>query len=56
MASLERRVAIDAARAAGELLREHFRKPQRVAYKGGTGPFEFHPGEVEAWLAQRFPE
>jgi hypothetical protein len=28
----------------------------RVAYKGGMGPFEFHPEEVEAWLAQRFPD
>ena len=25
-----------------------------IAYKGGTGPFEFHPEEVEAWLAARF--
>ena len=28
----------------------------RIAYKGETGPFGFHPEEVEAWLAQRFPE
>jgi hypothetical protein len=28
----------------------------RVAYKGGMGPFEFHPEEVEAWLARRFPD
>jgi hypothetical protein len=28
----------------------------RIAYKGGMGPFEFHPEEVEAWLARRFPE
>jgi hypothetical protein len=27
----------------------------RIAYKGGMGPFGFHPDEVEAWLAQRFP-
>jgi hypothetical protein len=27
----------------------------RIAYKGETGPFGFHPEEVEAWLAQRFP-
>lgn len=26
-----------------------------IAYKGETGPFGFHPEEVEAWLAQRFP-
>lgn len=28
----------------------------RIAYKGETGPFGFHPEEVEAWLEQRFPE
>lgn len=28
----------------------------RIAYKGGMGPFEFHPEELEAWLARRFPE
>ena len=28
----------------------------RIAYKGKTGPFGYHPDEVEAWLAQRFPE
>lgn len=28
----------------------------RIAYKGGMGPFEFHPEEVEAWLARRFPD
>jgi hypothetical protein len=27
----------------------------RIVYKGGMGPFEFHPEEVEAWLAKRFP-
>jgi hypothetical protein len=26
-----------------------------IVYKGGMGPFEFHPEEVEAWLAKRFP-
>lgn len=26
-----------------------------IAYKGGTGPFNFEPEEVEAWLAARFP-
>jgi type I thyroxine 5'-deiodinase len=25
-----------------------------IAYKGETGPFGYHPEEVEAWLAQRF--
>jgi myo-inositol-1(or 4)-monophosphatase len=33
-ASLERRVAIDAARAAGEILRTEFRAAHRVAFKG----------------------
>ena len=27
----------------------------RVAYKGKTGPFGFHPEELETWLAHRFP-
>jgi len=27
----------------------------RIAYKGETGPMGFHPEEVEAWLAKRFP-
>jgi myo-inositol-1(or 4)-monophosphatase len=35
MPSLEGRVAIDAARAAGHLLRDHFQKPRHIAYKGG---------------------
>ena len=26
-----------------------------IAYKGKTGPFGFHPEEVERWLASRFP-
>jgi hypothetical protein len=26
-----------------------------ILYKGGTGPFNFHPEEVEGWLAKRFP-
>lgn len=26
-----------------------------IAYKGQTGPFGFHPEEVETWLAARFP-
>jgi len=25
-----------------------------IAYKGKTGPFGYHPEEVEAWLASRF--
>ena len=28
----------------------------RIVYKGDTGPMGFHPEEVEAWLAKRFPE
>ncbi len=27
-----------------------------IRYKGGTGPFNYHPEEVEAWLASRFPD
>jgi hypothetical protein len=27
-----------------------------IAYKGKTGPFGYHPEEVEAWLAERFPD
>src|SRR4030095_5865091 len=34
MASLERRVAIDAARAAGQLLRRELRAARTIAYKG----------------------
>jgi myo-inositol-1(or 4)-monophosphatase len=34
MASLERRVAIDAARTAGQLLREALSSPRQVSYKG----------------------
>jgi hypothetical protein len=34
MASLERRVAIDAARAAGQLLRSELAGARRIAYKG----------------------
>ena len=26
-----------------------------IAYKGQTGPFGFHPEEVEAWLQAQFP-
>ncbi len=25
-----------------------------IVYKGKTGPFGFHPEEVDAWLAKRF--
>jgi len=27
----------------------------KIVYKGKTGPFGYHPEEVEAWLAARFP-
>jgi Iodothyronine deiodinase len=27
-----------------------------IVYKGKPGPFGYHPEEVEAWLAERFPE
>jgi type I thyroxine 5'-deiodinase len=27
----------------------------RIVYKGQPGPFGYHPEEVEAWLARRFP-
>ncbi|MBT8484411.1 MAG: hypothetical protein KJO43_02460 [Phycisphaerae bacterium] len=27
----------------------------RVAYKGGMGPMDFDPDELESWLEQRFP-
>jgi type I thyroxine 5'-deiodinase len=27
----------------------------KIVYKGEPGPFGFHPEEVEAWLAKRFP-
>lgn len=26
-----------------------------IVFKGKTGPFGYHPEEVEAWLASRFP-
>ena len=26
-----------------------------IVYKGKTGPFGYHPEEIEAWLAARFP-
>ena len=27
-----------------------------IVYKGKPGPFWYHPEEVEAWLAKRFPK
>ena len=29
---------------------------ETIRYKGGPGPFDFHPEELEAWLASRFPD
>jgi len=26
-----------------------------IVYKGGIGPFDFHPEQVREWLSQRFP-
>lgn len=26
-----------------------------IVYKGGLGPFNYHPEEARAWLAKRFP-
>jgi Iodothyronine deiodinase len=28
----------------------------KIVYRGGLGPFNYHPAEVSAWLAHRFPE
>ena len=28
----------------------------KVAYPGGIGPFQYHPEEARAWLAQRYGE
>jgi len=28
----------------------------RIAYRGGMGPFNYHPAEVRAWLANRYGE
>jgi hypothetical protein len=27
----------------------------RIVYRGGLGPFQFHPEEARAWLERRFP-
>lgn len=27
-----------------------------LSYKGGNGPFKYHPEEVRAWLAERYGE
>lgn len=28
----------------------------RVVYRGGLGPFNYHPSEARAWLAKRFSQ
>lgn len=27
----------------------------KIAYRGGLGPFNYHPEEARSWLEQRFP-
>jgi hypothetical protein len=27
----------------------------KIVYRGGLGPFQFHPEEARAWLEKRFP-
>lgn len=28
----------------------------KIVYRGGLGPFNYHPQEARAWLARRFPQ
>lgn len=28
----------------------------KIVYRGGMGPFDYHPAEVSAWLARHFPQ
>lgn len=28
----------------------------KIVYRGGLGPFNYHPNEVRAWLEHRFPD
>jgi iodothyronine deiodinase-like protein len=28
----------------------------KVVYRGGLGPFNYHPSEAREWLAKRFPQ
>ena len=28
----------------------------KIVYRGGLGPFNYHPEEARAWLARRFPQ
>jgi len=36
-------------------VRQGNRVDGRVAYKGGTGPFNFNPDELEEWLEGHLP-
>lgn len=27
----------------------------KIVYRGGLGPFQYHPQEVRVWLERRFP-
>jgi len=27
----------------------------KIVYRGGLGPFNYHPGEARAWLEKKFP-
>lgn len=47
-------MAVDAARAAGHLLREHFREPRRITYKGGpTNLVTEMDARAEAQIVER---
>jgi len=28
----------------------------KIVYRGGLGPFDYHPDEARAWLERRFPQ
>ena len=61
MASLERRVAIDAARAAGHLLQAELRGARRIAFKGPSTNLVTEMDEraedlIVGRLAQAFPD
>ena len=61
MSSLERRVAVDAARAAGRLLRDEFSGIRRIAYKGAptnlvTEMDRRAEAEILGRLRQSFPD
>jgi myo-inositol-1(or 4)-monophosphatase len=61
MSSLERRVAVDAARAAGRLLRDELSGPRRIAFKGSptnlvTEMDHRAESEILARLREAFPD